>query len=167
MESQAKGPSGPFCFAINIIMKSLKHYIKLVEAAEHSPAHWTGIIQLYYEFPDSPMIPQRAEQIESVVKKIMTKYGFYENGGGGGVGARDVTYAMDEPNLATIVSAGKLAMAEVQKLADEIESSSATLGIEGMYLDVGGFIIDSDSEYNLSFDEAEEMVRQSQWTGKK
>ena len=148
-------------------MKSLKHYIKLVEAATNSPDHWGATIFVNYEFPNNVMIPQRVQQLEAAIDKVFKKYNFYMQGGGGGMGARDVSYGIEGPDLAQVLAVAKKALAEFDSLAEQIQDTLAKLGVDdGMELDASGFITDSDYEYNLSFDEAEEMVRQSQQLGK-
>ena len=149
-------------------MKSLKYYIKLVEAMEQQPDHWVASIFVNYEFPNNPSIPQRFQQIESMIDAIFRKYDFYNSGGGGGMGARDVSYGIEGPDLAQVLAVAKKAMAEFDSLAEQIQNTLAKLGFDnGMELGASGFITDSDYEFNLSFDEAEEMVRQSQQLGKK
>lgn len=147
-------------------MKSLKHYIKLVEVAQQQPDHWVASIYVNYEFPDNPMIPQRSQQIEKLIDDIFSKYDFYNSGGGGGLGARDVSYGIELPDLAQVMAVSKKAVAEVEQLIRQVEDTNAKLGIEGLEISVGGSIWDSDYEHNLSFDEAEDLLRQTQNLGR-
>ena len=148
-------------------MRSLKQYIKIIEATENPPDGWIANIIVDYEFPSGTvMIPQRAQQLESTIDDILTGYQFYTTGSGGGLGARDISYSLEGLNLAELLAVAKQAEAEVQQLANRIESNNAALGIVGLELSVGGFIMDSDYENNFSFEEAEEIVRQSQQLGK-
>jgi hypothetical protein len=148
-------------------MKSLKHYIKLVEAMENPPDGWIATVNVYYAFPNNDSIPQRTKNIEQVINQTMESHGFYQSGGGGGFGERDISYAIEGTNLASILVTAKQAVADVERLAKQIEDNLAKLGFTGgLEMSAGGFIMDSDYEYNFSFDEAEEMVRQSQQLGK-
>lgn len=166
MFKSTKGPSGPFCFAINIIMKSLKHYIRLVETINQPPDHWVASIFVNYEFPNNSSIPQRTEQIETVIDNIFKKYNFYNSGGGGGGGARDVSYGFEGQDLAQVLAVAKKAVADVEQLIRQVKATNAKLGIVGLEISVSGTIWDSDYEHNLDFEEAEDLVRQTQQLGK-
>lgn len=153
-------------FYINICMKSMRHYIKLIEAASEPPVGWIANIMVIYEFPSNAMIPQRAQQIESTIDSILTKHGFYKTGSGSGFYTGDVSYYLDGPDLAKLLATAKKAEAEAQQLANRIQDNNAALGIEGLEISVGGWIVDSDYEKNFSFDQAEELVRRTQQLGK-
>ena len=148
-------------------MKSLKYYIKLVETINQQVDHWIANLTVNYEFPNNAMIPQRVKQIESKIDQIMKKYEFYESGSGGGFGARDVGYQHEGEDLAQVLSVLKQADTEIKNLISQIENNNTKLGIVGMEMSAGGWINDSDYEYHLSFEEAEEILRQSQQAGKK
>lgn len=148
-------------------MKSLKYYIKLVEATNQQADHWIANLSIDYEFPDNPLIPQRTKQIESIINSIMEKHDFYETGSGGGFGARDISYAYEGSDLSQILSVARQAQAEIEKFITQIKNTNAKLGIAGMEMSVAGWITDSDYEYHLDFDEAEQIIKQSQQAGKK
>jgi hypothetical protein len=147
-------------------MKSLRQYIKLVEAIQNTPDGWVANIIINYSFPDNFPIPQRMRQIEEEFNFTLESYGFFETGSGGGFGERDISYALEGDNLSEVLQLAKQAVAAVEEFATGIRKNLPKI-TKGMQISVSGNITDSDYEYDFTFDEAEKIVQQSQQIGKK
>lgn len=149
-------------------MKSLKQYIKLIEAVGAAPDGWIANINVGYSFPTNNMIPFRTMNIEKLLNETMASFDFTETGSGGGFGERDISYANEGNNLADVLANAKNAFNEINKLAKQIERNLAKLGVSsGLEINAYGYITDSEYKYDLNFDDAEEVLRQSQQIGKK